>query len=280
MKKIFFLLAGVFTFFACDPIHEDVSKDGHITVEELMAKTTVTVDQAADGQNGHFITCTTSAPILATWRYCDQALDNKTGKPAVDSVTNEPIFDIEKGKDLVGNFSSKKMKIGNHLVRLTAYCADGTVLTANFPLTCNVITRKLNRYWIYGENPEVEKPFSPAAWNAAAMRFSDNEGKFTDIDGKEHSLRYLTDDEYWGGKTLIFDITEASPDCAGRIMNGWWSARYDDNKDVSFKAGLWELPLTETIAKDCARGGGGAGKDLDIMITSGSCTIKAIYYEE
>jgi hypothetical protein len=271
MKKIFFLLAGVFTFFACDPIHEDISNDGHITVEELIAKTTVTVDQAADGQNGNFITCTTSAPILATWRYCDQALDSKTGKPAVDSVTNEPIFDIEKGKDLVGNFSSKKMKLGNHLIRLTAYCADGTVLTADYPMTCDVITQKLNRYWIYGENPEAQPPFSPGAWDAAAMRFSDNEGKY---------LRYLTDDEYWGCKTLIFDVTEASADCACRIMNGWWSARYDDNKDVPIKPGLWELQLTEDIAKDCARGGGGAGKDLDVMVTSGSCTIKAVYYEE
>ena len=84
---------------------------------------------------------------------------------------------------------------------------------------------------------------------------------------------------YWGFKTLIFDISEATPDCAGRIMNGWWSARYDDEKDVQFTNGLWELPLTEAIAKDCARGDGGAGKDLDLMITSGSCTINSVYYE-
>jgi hypothetical protein len=103
---------------------------------------------------------------------------------------------------------------------------------------------------------------------------------FNDIAGVEHSLRYLTDDEYWGHKTLVFDITEASADCACRIMNGWWSARYDDNKDVQLKAGLWELPLTDDIAKDCARGNGGAGKDLDVMVTAGSCTIKSIYWEE
>lgn len=271
MKKIFFLLAGVFTFFACDPTHEDISNDGHISLDDLLAKTSVTVDQDGTGKNGNVITCNTSAPVVARWTFFDKVFNEKRQRMEYDTLG---------AKNLLGVYAAKKMKVGEHLVKLTAYCADGTVLTANFPLTCNVITRKLNRYWIYGENPEVEKPFSPAAWNAAAMRFSDNEGKFTDIDGKEHSLRYLTDDEYWGGKTLIFDITEASPDCAGRIMNGWWSARYDDNKDVSFKAGLWELPLTETIAKDCARGGGGAGKDLDIMITSGSCTIKAIYYEE
>ena len=66
---------------------------------------------------------------------------------------------------------------------------------------------------------------------------------------------------YWGFKTLIFDISDATPDCAGRIMNGWWSARYDDNKDVQFTNGLWELQLTEAIAKDCARGNGGDGKE-------------------
>ena len=44
--------------------------------------------------------------------------------------------------------------------------------------------------------------------------------------------------------------------------------------------GLWELQLTEKIAKDCARGNGGDGKDLDLMLTSGSCQINAVYYEE
>ena len=112
------------------------------------------------------------------------------------------------------------------------------------------------------------------------MRFSDNEGKFTDINGNEGFLPYLSDEVYWGFKTLIFDISDATPDCVGRIMNGWWSARYDDDKDVQFTNGLWELQLTEQIAKDCARGNGGEGRDLDLMITSGSCTINAVYYEE
>ena len=63
-------------------------------------------------------------------------------------------------------------------------------------------------------------------------------------------------------------------------MNGWWSARYDGDVDVHWSNGLWELPLTEAIAKDCARGNGGSGKDLDIMVTSGSMQVNAIYYEE
>ena len=113
------------------------------------------------------------------------------------------------------------------------------------------------------------EPFSPAAWDAAEMRFSANEGKH---------FPYIKDDVYKGKKTLIFDITDATDDCAGRIMNGWWSARYDGDKDVKFTNGQWELPLTDAIYNDCAQGAG--GKDLDLMVTSGSCTIHNVYYEE
>ena len=245
MKKIFLLFAAACMLFACDPTHEDISNGGHITVDELKAKSSVTVDKASSGQNGNVVTCTTSAPVNAKW-----------------SVG---------GKDFFGNYAWKKMKLGEHTVVLTALCPDGTVLTADFPVSCQEITDPLTKYWIYGEDPVAQPPFQPGAWDAAAMRFSDNEGKH---------LPYLSDDVYWGFKTLIFDISDATPDCVGRIMNGWWSARYDDDKDVQFTNGLWELPLTEAIAKDCARGNGGDGKDLDLMITSGSCTINAVYYEE
>lgn len=254
MKKIIMLFVAAFAVLACDPTHEDISNAGHITVEELIAKSSVTVDKAASGQNGNVITCSTSAPVNAMWTL--------------------------GGKDIVGNYAWKKMKLGEQKVVLTALCADGTVLTADFTVNCQEITNPLTKYWIYGEDPVKQPPFKPAAWNAACMRFSDNEGKFTDINGNEGFLPFLSDEVYWGFKTLIFDITDATPDCAGRIMNGWWSARYDDEKDVQFTNGLWELQLTEAIAKDCARGNGGGGKDLDLMITSGSCQINAIYYEE
>ena len=254
MKKIFLMFVAICAFAACDATHEDISNDGHITVDELKAKSSVTVDKAASGQNGNVVTCSTSAPVNAKWTI--------------------------GGKDLVGNYAWKKMKLGDHTIVLTALCADGTVLTADFPISCQEITDPLQRFYIYGEDPAAQPPFKPGAWDAAAMRFSDNEGKFTDINGNEGFLPYLSDDVYWGFKTLIFDISEATPDCAGRIMNGWWSARYDNDKDVQFTNGLWELQLTEAIAKDCARGNGGGGKDLDLMVTSGSCQINAIYYEE
>ena len=81
MKKIFFLLAGVLTFFACDPTHEDIGNDGHISLDDLIAKTTVTVDQDGTGKNGNVITCNTSAPVAATWTFFDK-------------VFNEISFDI------------------------------------------------------------------------------------------------------------------------------------------------------------------------------------------
>ena len=86
MKKILFLLvATVCALAACDPVHEDISNGGHITVDELKAKTTVTVDKASNGKNGNVITCSTLAPVNAKW-------------------------DIG-GKEFVGNFAKKKMKV-------------------------------------------------------------------------------------------------------------------------------------------------------------------------
>lgn len=254
MKKLFLLIAAACALVACDPVSEDISNGGHITVDELLSKTTVSLDKASDGSNGNVVTCETHAPVNATWNIA--------------------------GKVFMTNYTTKKLKKGDHTVTLSALCADGTLLEASFPLSVQTITDPLQKYWIYGEDKTKQAPFKPAAWNAACMRFSENEGKFVDINGNEGSLPYLSDDIYWGFKTLIFEITDATDDCAGRIMNGWWSARYDGDTDVKFTNGLWELPLTEAIAKDCARGNGGDGKDLDLMVTSGSCQINGIYYEE
>ena len=245
MKKIFLLFAAVCALVACNATHEDISNGGHITVDELKAKSSVTVDKASSGQNGNVITCTTSAPVNAKWTI--------------------------GGKDIVGNYAWKKMKLGEHTVTLTALCADGTELKADFPVSCQEITNPLEKYYIYqGE------PFTLEAGDAAAGRFSDNEGKY---------LPYLTDEVYFGLKTLIFVITDAQegPFIWGegtgltmRVMNGWWSTTYAD--DVVPTVGLWELPITEEIAKECASGGD--GKDLDLLMTRGSITIKSVYYEE
>lgn len=244
MKKIFFLLVAACALVACDPVQEDITNDGHITIDELVAKTTVTVDKAASGQNGNVITCSTSAPVNAKW-------------------------DIG-GKEFIGNFAKKKMKLGEYNIVLTAICADGTELTSQFPISCQEITDPLQRFWIYGEDPEKQPSFTVGGWDAAPLRFSDSEGQH---------FPTLSDDVYFGFKTLIVDIKEASDGCTARIMNGWWSTVYAEN--IPLTSGMkWEVQLTEQIAKECAKGNGGEGRDLNLLITNGNATFTSVYYEE
>ena len=246
MKKILLLLVvAVCAFAACDPTHEDISNGGHITLDELKAKTTVKVDKAASGKNGNVITCQTLAPVNAKWDFA--------------------------GKELLGNYAWKKMKLGDHIITLTALCADGTVLTAEYPVSCEEITDPLVKYYIYGDpaNAETEPPFVPGAWDAAAMRFSSTEGAH---------LPTIPDDVYFGLKTLIFDVSDVTADFDLKVMNGWWSATYYDH--VKWHDGLNELQITQEIADHCAKGGGGEGRDLDLMLYSGSMTLKSVYYEE
>ena len=136
MKKIFLFFAAVSVLFACDATHEDISNGGHITADQLRASTSVTVDKASNGKNGNVITCLTTAPVNAKWTL--------------------------GGKDLLGNYAKKKMKVdrdenGNykdteHKVYLTALCADGTLLKDSFVVNCQDITDPLEKYYIYGEN--------------------------------------------------------------------------------------------------------------------------------
>lgn len=241
MKKIFLIFAALCAFVACDPTQEDISNGGHITLDQLKAKTTVTVDKDASGQNGNVVTCETLAPVNAKWSI--------------------------GGKEFIGNYAWKKMKLGEHTVVLTALCPDGTELTAEYPVTCNVITDPLQKFYIYGEDPTAEPPFQPGAWDAAAMRFSSTEGAH---------LPTIPDDVYFGLKTLIFDCSDVSADFDLKVMNGWWSNTYYDH--VKWQSGLNELQITETLAKECAKGG--EGRDLDLMLYSGSMTLNSVYYEE
>ena len=243
MKKIFLIFAAVCALFACDPTHEDISNGGHISVDELKAKSTVTVDKAASGLNGNVVTCSTSAAVNAKWSI--------------------------GGKEFIGNYAWKKMKLGDFTVVLTALCADGTELTAEFPVSCQEITDPLQKFYIYGDvaNFPEQTPYQPAAWDAAAMRFSSTEGAH---------LPTIPDDVYFGLKTLIFDVSDVSADFDLKVMNGWWSNTYYDH--VKWTSGLNELQITETMAKECAKGG--EGRDLDLMLYSGSMTLNAVYYEE
>ena len=243
MKKILLLFVAVCAFAACDSVHEDVGNGGHITADELKAKTSVTVDKDQSGQNGNVVTCSTSAPVNAKWSI--------------------------GGKEFIGNYAWKKMKLGEHVIVLTAICPDGTELKAEYPVTCSVITDPLQKFYIYGDPAKAgeEPPFQPGAWDAAAMRFSSTEGAH---------LPTISDDIYFGLKTLIFDVSDVTPDFDLKVMNGWWSNTYYDH--VKWTSGLNELQITETMAKECAKGG--EGRDLDLMLYSGSMTLKSVYYEE
>ena len=236
------MFVAICAFAACDPTHEDISNAGHITIDELKAKTTVTVDKAASGLNGNCITCQTSAPVNAKWDFA--------------------------GKELLGNYAWKKMKLGDHVVTLTALCPDGTVLTAEYPISCQEITDPLVKYYIYGDPAKAaeEPPFQPGAWDAAAMRFSSTEGAH---------LPTIPDEVYFGLKTLIFDISNASG-VDMKVMNGWWSNTYYDH--VVWTDGLNELQITDVMAAECAKGG--EGRDLDLMLYGGSMTLNSVYYEE
>ena len=241
MKKIFLLFVAVCALFACDPTHEKISNDGHITIDELKAKTVVTVDKAASGLNGNVISCQTLAPVNAKWTI--------------------------GGKDFIANYAQKKMKIGTHDVVLTALCADGTVLSTTYQVECQEITDPLVKYYIYGGDPVAEPPFQPGAWQAADMRFSSTEGAH---------LPTIPDDVYFGLKTLIVDVSDASADCNVMVHNGWWSNTYIS--DWPLVSGQNELQITETMAKECAKGGD--GKDLQLLLKSGSFTLNSVYYEE
>ena len=217
MKKIFLIFAAVCAFVACDPTQEDVGNAGHITLDELKAKSSVTVDKAASGLNGNVITCSTSAPVNAKWSI--------------------------GGKDYIGNYAWKKMKLGEFVVTLTALCADGTELRADYPVSCQEITNALEKFWIYGLEKDPEHvPFQPGAWDAAAMRFSSTEGAH---------LPTIPDDVYFGLKTLIFDVSDVTADFDLKVMNGWWSNTYYDHV-----------------------------KWADLMLYSGTMTLNSVYYEE
>ena len=248
-KNIILLFVALSAIVACDPTHEDISNAGNITIDELKAKSSITVDKAASGANGNVITCQTSATVNAKW-------------------------DIG-GKEFIGNFAKKKMKLGEHKVVMTALCADGTILKDSVMITCQEITDPLQKYYIYGDiaNFPDQVPFVPGAWDAAAMRFSSTEGAH---------LPTIPDDVYDGLKTLIFDVSDVTADFDLKVMNGWWSNTYYDH--VKWVDGLNELQITDVMARECAKkytnDDPAGGKDLDLMLYSGSMTLHEVYYEE
>lgn len=241
MKKILFFFAATCAFVACDPVQEDFSNGGHISLDELKAKTTISVDKAESGANGNVIECYTAAPVNARW-------------------------DIDD-KDFKSTYAWKKMKLGEHIVKLTALCTDGTILTYDTTLVCQEVTNPLTKYYLYGEDPEKEPAVTVGSWAGGALRFSSDEGQF---------LPTISDAIYDGCKTLIFDLSDVADGTTYLVNNGWWSSTYFEG--LSFQNGLNEFTITKTIADECAKGHG--GKDMQIIITNGQATFNSVYYEE
>jgi hypothetical protein len=241
--------------------HTEDTEENTVTVKAIYKCYGDKVAPGVEGQFGNVIVCQTSAPVNAKW-------------------------DIG-GKEFVGNYASKKMKVnwdenGDYIttpytIVLTGICPDGTKLTVDFPVECDKISNPLVKFYIFGdpnrsddekaEDPQL--PFKPAAWDAAAMRFSSTEGAH---------LPTISDEIYFGLKTLIFDVSDVTPDFDLKVMNGWWSNTYYDH--VKWVDGLNELQITQTMANECAKGSGGEGRDLDLMLYSGSMTLNTVYYEE
>ena len=209
-----------------------------------------------DGEYGNVVTCETTAPVNARW-------------------------DID-GKQFLGSFATRKLKVKNengiyeetpYTITLTGICPDGTKLVVEYPVECDKVSDPLVKYYIYGdpngseEQRKEQIPFKPGAWDAAAMRFSSTEGAH---------LPTIPDDVYFGLKTLLFDVSDVTPDFDLKVMNGWWSNTYYDH--VKWIDGVNELPITQTMADECAKGG--EGRDLDLMLYSGSMLLKSVYYEE
>ena len=144
-----------------------------------------------------------------------------------------------------------------------SFTVNGTEAT-DIKFYCGLNSVKI---YLYGDpNNSEQQPFVPGAWDAAAMRFSSTEGTH---------LPTIPDDVYFGLKTLIFDVSDVTDNFDLKVMNGWWSNLYYDH--VKWENGLNELQITEVMANECAKGG--EGRDLDLMLYSGSMTLNAVYYE-
>ncbi len=141
--------------------------------------------------------------------------------------------------------------------------------TANGTEATNIQPAISDKSYIYGDPNHTEQvPVDIPAWEYPSGCFSNTEGR---------CFPYISDEVYFGHKTLFFDIvaTEGS-DCKMSVMNAWWSRFYAE--DVPVSVGLWKLPITGAIANDCARGGRGLAHDLTIMMINGTITIKSVYY--
>lgn len=225
-----------------------------LTVKGVYKNYGYKVAPGKEGKFGNVISCYTTAPVNAKWDFA--------------------------GKEMIGNFASKKMTVttdgngncvtANYTVTLTALCPDGTVVKAEFPVQCDQVSNPLVKYYIYGDVDEFpeQKPFKlDQMWNGAEGRFSSTEGAH---------FPTIADEVYFGLKTLILDVSDAEGTVLS-IRNGWWSSTYYEG--FTLHNGANELPITQQMANECAKGG--EGRDLLLIYTGGpAATFNSVYYEE
>jgi hypothetical protein len=237
-------------------IDKNSAETNNITIKAIYKTYGPKVAPGLEGEFGNVITCQTSAPVNAKWDFA--------------------------GKEKIGNFASNKMKVNwnesgdyiptKYTIRLTALCADGTMLVTDFPVECDKISNPLVKYYIYGDpnrdpSEEPQPPFQPGYWSGGDMRFSSTEGAH---------FPTISDEVYYGLKTLIVDASEAEGSVI-QARNGWWSSTYYEA--ITFHDGANEIQITQQMADECAKGG--EGRDLLLILTGGpQPTINSVYYEE
>lgn len=153
---------------------------------------------------------------------------------------------------------------------ITVSTTDGSVsATCKVTVEAEPVAQEISyhKVWVYGQDPNREPPFTVFQFDGNAMRFSYSEGQH---------FRTLADEEYFGHKKLIVEVSNVVEGTKMRIMDSWWSSIFQD--EISVSDGQIEVQVTDAIAQTCAKGG--AGKDLILILTSGSCTVNAVYYME
>ena len=225
-----------------------------LTTEEF-DKTLIIQQRESDGTlsaTGRFLSVS-----IDRARFCIYVEDAETGEQVTVLEENTPF----KIKVKSGQSVTKKLRFRMKNSNDTEAVVERTLTFAN--------PDPVQRFYIYPRpgREDVDLPFQAVAWDAAAMRFSSTYGAH---------LPTISDDIYYDLKTLIFDVSDVSADFDLKVMNAWWSNTYYDH--VKWDSGLNELQITETMAKECAKGG--EGRDLDLMLYSGSMTLNSVYYEE